>query len=290
MAFVIPAVVSFVAAGGTAAAVGAALTGAAGFATFATVAGGFIASAGMLTKNKTLTKIGSIMGLAGGLANLASSAMDKLGEAAVNSAADDALAASAADKVAKDAVTDSLVSEMASKPVGSLGAEVAQQAGGVQPLALSAHEAAATGLPQNLMDQARALQMPAATSQAAQPGVSQALVDAGKQIKDSSSLTKIVEGAKQTAGGGSLTKIVEGAKQTAGGVGKFLKENKELALIGGQVLAGGMQSAERANEFDQKMNLMEQRRRRMNQVVQMGVPSVGLANPAARLPVITRGA
>jgi hypothetical protein len=274
MAFVIPAVVSFVAAGGTAAAVGAALTGAAGFATFATVAGGFIASAGMLTKNKTLTKIGSIMGLAGGLANLASSAMDKLGEAAVNSAADDALAASAADKVAKDAVTDSLVSEMASKPVGSLGAEVAQQAGGVQPLALSAHEAAATGLPQNLMDQARALQMPAATSQAAQPGVSQALVDAGQQIKDSS----------------SLTKIVEGAKQTAGGVGKFLKENKELALIGGQVLAGGMQSAERANEFDQKMNLMEQRRRRMNQVVQMGVPSVGLANPAARLPVITRGA
>jgi hypothetical protein len=274
MAFVIPAVVSFVAAGGTAAAVGAALTGAAGFATFATVAGGFIASAGMLTKNKTLTKIGSIMGLAGGLANLASSAMDKLGEAAVNSAADDALAASAADKVAKDAVTDSLVSEMASKPVGSLGAEVAQQAGGVQPLALSAHEAAATGLPQNLMDQARALQMPAATSQAAQPGVSQALVDAGQQIKDSS----------------SLTKIVEGAKQTAGGVGKFLKENKELALIGGQVLAGGMQSAERANEFDQQMNLMEQRRRRMNQVVQMGVPSVGLANPAARLPVITRGA
>lgn len=274
MAFVIPAVVSFVAAGGTAAAVGAALTGAAGFATFATVAGGFIASAGMLTKNKTLTKIGSIMGLAGGLANLASSAMDKLGEAAVNSAADDALAASAADKVAKNAVTDSLVSEMASKPVGSLGAEVAQQAGGVQPLALSAHEASATGLPQNLMDQARALQMPAATSQAAQPGVSQALVDAGQQIKDSS----------------SLTKIVEGAKQTAGGVGKFLKENKELALIGGQVLAGGMQSAERANEFDQKMNLMEQRRRRMNQVVQMGVPSVGLANPAARLPVITRGA
>jgi hypothetical protein len=116
--------------------------------------------------------------------------------------------------------------------------------------------------------------MPAATSQAAQPGVSQALVDAGQQIKDSS----------------SLTKIVEGAKQTAGGVGKFLKENKELALIGGQVLAGGMQSAERANEFDQQMNLMEQRRRRMNQVVQMGVPSVGLANPAARLPVITRGA
>lgn len=277
MAFVIPAVVSFVAAGGTAAAVGAALTGAAGFATFATVAGGFIASAGMLTKNKTLTKIGSIMGLAGGLANLASSAMDKLGEAAVNSAADDALAASAADKVAKDAVTDSLVSEMASKPVGSLGAEVAQQAGGVQPLALSAHEAAATGLPQNLMDQARALQMPAAVDSAgivAQPGVSQALVDAGQQIKDSS----------------SLTKIVEGAKQTAGGVGKFLKDNKELALIGGQVLAGGMQSAERANEFDQQMNLMEQRRRRMNQVVQMGVPSVGLANPAARLPVITRGA
>lgn len=277
MAFVVPAVISFVAAGGTAAAVGAALTGAAGFATFATVAGGFIASAGMLTKNKTLTKIGSIMSLAGGLTNLASAAMDKIGEAAVTSAADDALAASAADKVAKDAVTESLVSEMAGQPVGSLGAEAVQQAGGVQPLALSGHEAAATGMPQNLMEQARALQMPTATESvgaAAQPGVSQALVDAGQQIKDS----------------GSLTKIMDGAKQAAGGVGKFLKDNKELALIGGQVLSGGMQAAERANEFDQQMNLMDQRRKRLNQVVQLGTPSVGLANPAPRLPVITRGA
>ena len=293
MAFVIPAVAAFAAAGGTIAGVGAALTGAAGFATFATVAGGFMASAGMLTKNKTLTKVGSILGIAGavtGLASSLSSAASGAADGALQGAADDALANSAGDKLAKDAMTESLKSEMANSAVGEtigqFGASGAGSAGST--LSQAGQVAGGPGAPltlsqdpylqaldqpgQNLMEQARLAR--AAPTQSAQlagqggdlsqgmasvgagptgtgSGVSPRLVEAGQAIKDKTALDTI------------LDKI--------NGVGKWVKDNKELAQVGGQMLAGGMQAYQQGQQFDTQMSLLAQRRARLNQPVVLGI-------------------
>lgn len=277
MAFVLPIAASFAAAGAAGVTVGAALTGAAGFATFASVAGGFMASAGMLTKNKTLTKVGSILGLAGVATSLASSLSSSAGEAAssaAGSAANDAVT-----EAAKTGAGDVLQSELAKSPLGDalgkVGGDAASMAGGAQlpqntlgsfgqaaaPEAGAALQLdpASFGGTSNLMDQYRMTAGQggigsfqdglAAGGQAA--GVSPKLVEAGQAIKDKTALDTI------------LDKI--------NGVGKWVKDNKELAQVGGQMLAGGMQAYQQGQQFDTQMNLLAQRRARLNQPVVLGI-------------------
>lgn len=302
MAFVVPAIAAFAAAGGTVAAVGAALTGAAGFATFATVAGGFMASAGMLTKNKTLTKVGSILGLAGAVTGAAQSLFSSAGEAAaegaVGSAADDALASSAGDKIAKDAVTESLKTEMANAPLGqSLGkvgeaaGEAAQTTGGA---ALTLEQPAG-----NLMEQYRAglvdgsdygtlarngmapttipSQTPAGgiVTDGSDYGLTARGINTASAVTDGRQASALAQAGQQIKDQNALQTVLDKIK----GAGQWVKENPALAQVGGQALAGGMQAYQRGQEFDAQMNLLEQRRRRLNQPIVLGIQPMQLKTP-----------
>lgn len=287
MPMVIPAVVAFAAAGGTVAGVAAALTGAAGFATFATVAGGFMASAGMLTGNKTLTKIGSVLGIAGAVTSLASSLASGASEAASSAAGEAATdaATEAVTDAATESATEALKSEMAStavgETIGQAGGETLAKVGGEgvaqlnsQSLGTFGADAASStatadlgsmlkldpngfgGTP-NLMDQVRMQATPTDLG-SFQTGVGahnvgDALTTAGQQIANRSALDSI------------LDKI--------NGAGKWIKDNKELVQVGGQMLAGGMQAYQQGQQFDQQLNLLNERRRRLNQPVVLGIQS-----------------
>lgn len=287
MAFAVPLIGAFAAAGGTIAGVGAALAGASGFAAFAGVAGGLMASAGILTGNKSLTKIGGILGLAGAVTGIASSLASGASEAAgsaASSAAGDA-AGSAASDAASSSATEALKNEMANSAVGEsigqVGSDAAQQAGsqagqlstggqsmGGAPLSLDA-------TPGNLLEQARyAKALPAdqvagtltdaqyaqaatspqstsfLTGGAADPSMGR-LVEAGQQIKDKTALDTILD--------------------KLNGAGQWIKNNKEVAQVGGQLLAGGMQSYQQGQQFDAQMNLLAQRRARLNNPVVLGI-------------------
>ena len=286
MAFVIPIAASFAAASAASVTIGAALTGAAGFATFATVAGGFMASAGMLTGNKTLTKIGSVMSLVGGVSSLASS-MASGSSSAAGSAAGEA-ASSAVGEAAAGSATDALTNELANTAVGeaagSFSADAAGQLG-TQSLG-SFSDAVAGGAAQgsgaaltldpsglggggNLMELAKAgggsdyglmqrgLESASVATDYAQDQALGKIAEAGAQFKDQSALQSM------------LDKLSSAGKWVKDGV----KENKELALVGGQMLAGGMQSYQQGQQFDEQMNLLEARRRRLNQPVALGTQS-----------------
>lgn len=274
MPMVIPAVVAFAAAGGTVAGVAAALTGAAGFATFATVAGGFLTSAGMITKNKTLTKIGSVLGIAGAVTSLASSLASGASSAAGSAAADGAT--EAVTEAAKESATEALKNEMASSAVGETigqaGTEAASQAGQTLGTAAgNATNAAAGGAPlaiaepgANLMDLARGtsdyglvsrgLESASVITDTAQNQALGKLAEAGSQIQNKTALDSILE--------------------KVSGAGQWMKNNKELVQVGGQALAGGMQSYQQGQQFDEQMNLLEARRRRLNQPVVLGIQPI----------------
>lgn len=305
MAFVIPAVAAFAAAGGTVAGVAAALTGAAGFATFATVAGGFMASAGMLTGNKTLTKVGSYLGIAGAvtgiassLAEGASSAWAGTGEAAGTEAglAESAAGSDAAQfgKYAKTPGADVVgqaganAGQQAGSQAGQLAAEATNATGG-SALTLNAdpYLSALDQPGQNLLEQARltkALPVQDAgmstlvdgsdyglmTRNAATPsGLTQGLQD--------SALSRIAEAGQQIPNRTALDTILD----KIGGVGRWVKDNKELVQVGGQMLGSGMQSYQQGQQFDAQMNLLNQRRARLNQPVALGIqpPQLKMITP-----------
>lgn len=290
MAFAVPLIGAFAAAGGTIAGVGAALTGAAGFASFASVAGGLMAGAGMLTGNKALTKVGSVLGLAGIATSLVSKLADTAANAAMEGAANDALASSAGDKIAKDAVTESLKSEMANAPVGQLGqaagdagAQTLGQAGqaattGGAPLSLNATDpyVATVGQPgQNLLEQmserlSQAPQVTGGLEQATADGTTgfmQSVEPGGPGYTD----PKLAQAGQEIPNQNALQTMLDKVGAAGKAAGKWVKDNKELAMFGGQILQGGMQAYQQGQQFDQQMNLIEQRRRRLNSPVVLGI-------------------
>lgn len=294
MAAAIPLVGSFLAAGSTMAGVGAALTGAAGFASFATVAGGIMASAGMLTGNKTLAKLGGIMGVAGMASSLASSLVSGASTAA-EGVASDALAGKAGESAASQALAEgasNASNAVAAEPLGKLGQsgiEAASESAGGQALTLEQPGA-------NLMEQVRAGRLDASdyglmSRNAAQPAPFQQ-TQAGAMVTDGSDygmaqrgLSKpsfLVENAQDQA----LSRIAEAGQQIPNrtaldtlldklkGAGQWIKDNKELAMVGGNMLAGGLQAYQQGQQFDAQMNLLEQRRRRLNSPVALGIQPV----------------
>lgn len=261
MAVAVPLIGAFVAGGGTIAGVGAALAGASGFAAFAGVAGGIMSAVGMVTGSKTLTKVGGILGLAGAVTGIASSLADGAsaawngtGEAAGTPAgvAESAAGSDAAQfsKYAKDPLGEGL---------GKVAGDATQAAPSSGGAALTL-DAPST----NLMDQYRAglvdgsdygltsrgMSTASAATDASQTTALGKLAEAGQQIKDRTALDTILDKLK--------------------GAGQWVKDNKELAQVGGQMLAGGMQSYQQGQQFDAQMNLLAQRRARLNNPVVLG--------------------
>lgn len=292
MAAVVPLVGAFIAGGSTIAGVGAALATTSGFAAFASVAGGIMAGVGMLTKNKTLTKIGSLLGVAGAATSLASSlsegassAWGGTGEAAGTEAgiAESAAGSDAAQfgKYAKPADQLGSLGEAAAAPVGSQASQLAGgTAAGGQPLALDTSST-------NLMDQARfaktiPLDQPsglvsdaqyaqAATSSGEAPSF---LMGAGTE----SSMGKLAEagmGIKDKTTLDTLLDKLSGAGQWAGdklkSATEFIEKNPASAKIAGDVLRGGMQMYASNDATNQQLNLLAQRRARLNNPVVLGI-------------------
>ncbi len=287
MAVIVPAVVSFFAAGGAAgiaaagAAVAAGTAGLAAYATLATVAGGFLATIGGLTKNQKLAKFGGYLSLAGGVGQIAGSLMGA-GSAAAGEVAKEG-AEAIADGAAADVATEGAASLFdASSAVGEQAAGQATNAAGSAGSALgppgemlaaggqqagSAMSVEALNQP-SLIDQARMVKTPALdmgfgttglTAPAGSPvsmpltGSENALAGMAAQIQNPSHLKSLLDN------GNALNKV-----------GGFLKNNKELATIGGDLLKGGMGVYARQAEWDDQMSLMDARRRRLNQPIRLG--------------------
>lgn len=289
MAFAVPLVGAFVAGGATVAGVGAALAGASGFAAFAGVAGGIMSSIGILTGSKSLTKIGGLLGIAGALTGVAnsltdgaSSAWGGTGEAAGTEAgiAESAAGSDAAQfgKYAKTGDTLAQATTDAASSGGQAAAGGAAASGGAPMTLNSDPYAAALDQPgRNLMEQARLARTLPATQQTAAAVADGS--DYGLMTRGAATASPAVATAQDQA----LTRIAEAGSQikdkTAldtilsklNGAGQWVKDNKELAMIGGQALSGGFQSYQQGQQFDAQMNLLAQRRARLNNPVALGI-------------------
>lgn len=294
MAVLVPAVVSFFAAGGAAgiaAAAGAVAAGTAtlgAFATLATVAGGFLSTIGGLTKNQKLAKFGGYLSLAGGVGQIAGSLMGA-GSAAAGEVAKEG-AEAIADGAAADVATEGAASLFdASSAVGEQAAGQATNAAGSAGSALgppgemlaaggqqagSAMSVEALNQP-SLIDQARMVKTPALdmgfgttglTAPAGSPvsmpltGSENALAGMAAQIQNPSHLKSLLDN------GNALNKV-----------GGFLKNNKELV----QLVGSGVEAITdpRREMFDAQMSLMEQRRRRLNQPIRLGQMAAPTVQP-----------
>ncbi len=283
MAVLIPAVVSFVAAGGAAgiaAAAGAVAAGTAGlaaYATLATVAGGFLSTVGGLTKNQKLAKIGGYLSLAGGVGQIASSVMGGAASSASSSLVSDA----ASEAAAAEAAFNSGVSETASAGLGDIASQASLGELGARS---AAQEAAGTAAAQ-LGGQAAEAGSSAFTLPGAQPNLLELAQGSGAPQLDMGFGNSIVTQSGGTAGTAALGKLqavgseiqnqghLQNLLDTMGNgankLGQFTKNNKELVQLGGQFLQGGMKAYSEQAAMDEQLNLLEQRRRRLNSPIRM---------------------
>lgn len=276
MAAAIPVIASFVAAGeaiAVAGSLGGALLGS--VSGFLSVAGAALTGIGALTGKKDLLKLGGFMALGGGLANMsglsgaaegaASSAWDASGSAAgsdaaqlgkyaqqpATAAADTAAAtATAPMSAATEAMYQPSLSELAQK----YGRPDAAQGSGYMNPADADQALAQKSLQQ------RALESRGAPVQATAPldpltaGADR--VAQGAQGMTSNQLNSYLQSAWDKTG------------QALGNIGKVVKDNKELAMIGGNVLSS--MYGPQAEALDWNKSLMARRTRNLNNPVRLG--------------------
>lgn len=294
MAVIVPAVVSFFAAGGAAgiaaagAAVAAGTAGLAAYATLATVAGGFLSTIGGLTKNQKLAKFGGYLSLAGGIGQVANSLMGGASSSLVSEAAKegaDSMAGTALGEAAGEGAAEALSKGI---PVGEIGGEVAKNAASAggsalglpgEMLASGGGEVAGQALTMDaiqqqpsIMEQARLARQPTLDMGFGNTG----LTAPGATVPVSSPLAGYASEIKDA---GHLQSLLDRAGQAAGKVGQFVKDNKELVTIGGDLLKGGMGVYARQAEWDDQMSLMDARRRRLNQPIRLGQMAAPTVQP-----------
>lgn len=294
MAVIVPAVVSFFAAGGAAgiaaagAAVAAGTAGLAAYATLATVAGGFLSTIGGLTKNQKLAKFGGYLSLAGGIGQVANSLMGGASSSLVSEAAKESaegLSGTALGEAAGEGAAEALSKGI---PVGEIGGEVAKNAASAggsalgppgEMLASGGGEVAGQALTMDaiqqqpsIMEQARLARQPALDMGFGNTG----LTAPGATVPVSSPLAGYASEIKDA---GHLQSLLDRAGQAAGNVGQFVKDNKELVTIGGDLLKGGMGAYARQAEWDDQMSLMDARRRRLNQPIRLGQMAAPTVQP-----------
>lgn len=286
MAVIVPAVVSFFAAGGAAgiaaagAAVAAGTAGLAAYATLATVAGGFLSTIGGLTKNQKLAKFGGYLSLAGGIGQVANSMMGGASSSLVSEAAKESaegLSGTALGEAAGEGAAEALSKGI---PVGEIGGEVAKNAASAggsalgppgEMLASGGGEVAGQALTMDaiqqqpsIMEQARLARQPTLDMGFGQTG----LTAPGATVAAMPS--KLAGVASEIQNPSHLQSLLDSGSNSLGKVGAFLKDNKELATIGGDFLKGGMGVYARQAEWDDQMSLMDARRRRLNQPIRLG--------------------
>lgn len=297
MAVIVPAVVSFFAAGGAAgiaaagAAVAAGTAGLAAYATLATVAGGFLSTIGGLTKNQKLAKFGGYLSLAGGIGQVANSLMGGASSSLVSEAAKESaegLSGTALGEAAGEGAAEALSKGI---PVGEIGGEVAKNAASAggsalgppgEMLASGGGEVAGQALTMDaiqqqpsIMEQARLARQPTLDMGFGQTG----LTAPGATVAAMPS--KLAGVASEIQNPSHLQSLLDSGSNSLGKVGSFLKNNKELVqLVGSGVEA---MTDPRREMFDAQMSLMEQRRRRLNQPIRLGQMAAPTVQP---LPVM----
>jgi hypothetical protein len=250
MAVVVPIVAAFASgAAGVAAitAVGATALGVA--AGYAMVAGAVLTGVGAITGKKDLMKIGGILSMAGGVGSLINSAATSAASAAAteaaSSAATDAFVGNAAEWGAGQA-SQGLVAEAAlngSTQAAQLAATEAAS-GAAGSLGASAASSTAPSLAAQYGDYAGTLANTNGNTMALQ----QAVTKAGVNSADVGSTLATPAAAEPTSFMSELgTNLKDGMSSmgsslkegfSGGNVSKFLKDNKELVKVGGDMLSG----------------------------------------------------
>lgn len=284
MAVVLPIVAAFTAvaeAGG----VVAALT--AGFASFTAVAGGVLAGVGLLTGNKSLQKLGGYLSLASGVANLASGIAEGAAGAADSASsaweASGSAAGSDAAQFGKYATDASSAVEGAASGAAAAGDSLAQAGGSLADASLQA-------MPQSLDG---ALAAPQQATDIGGSGVLESLsgADNSMNLVEQARLARasidpttmgaqdaalaqsggvpsvITEGASQIKGADHLQQLMDKLKSGVSGAGQVLKNNKELAMLGGMALQSVFDPQRDALAYQR--NLMERRRANLNNPIRL---------------------
>ncbi len=198
-------------------AVGAVVAGTASLAAYASVAGAVLTGVGALTGSKDLMKIGAVLSIGGGLASLATGASAAGGAAAAAEGASYG-GASAAEAAA---MTDALGG--AADATSGLGAaEQAASLSSATPIQGAMTGAAPTAPVDPFQT---AVNTPAAAAPAATPTP---VGDFGGN--------KMLQEAAQSMGGNDMQKWVDKIAKFGGQVGDFVKKNKELMDVGGNML------------------------------------------------------
>ena len=265
----IPAFTAVASAGGIAAAVGTmAAGGLAGFATFASIAGGVLSGIGALTGKKDLQRFGGLLALGGGAAQ-AIGALGGLGGAAEGAAS----AAGTAAEGATDAITaagQSASSPFTSalsqtEPLGTLGMPDSSGLffGQAAPSGLdAATDQFQSGLMQralgNAADVGQTIQGGQATQ--GQPLVQNAQPPSINTQAGAQSLAK--QDAVQQAASGMDKNSLSKYLQPVNAVGKWIKDNQELVKIGGEALAS--MYGPQAEQLDWQRSIMQRRLANLN--------------------------
>lgn len=242
---------------------------------------------GMVTGNKTLTKIGGVMGLVGGIGGLAAGAAGGAGAAgAADSAGMDAAAASdAGNGLSSGAASDaagSALSDAAASDAGSLGSDALSGTGnGLVGSAAAPLDSAVSTAPvtqpvsTSAPDIATATQAPAVTDVASQSGNLApqgvtAPVGATAPVTPSDYAVGGRVGPDNIDVGGGFNPASGGAPQTSSdffdGFMKFANSNKQLINSGTQLIGGALKGAADTDMFNQKMALAQAQFQRANSV------------------------
>jgi hypothetical protein len=255
MAVAIPIISAFsaVSAAGTLAAAMGTLGG------FLSIAGATLAIGGMLTGQKDLVKIGSLMGLGGSLASAATGAAAGAGEAA-------AASTEVADSL-RAVENASRASPLMEQAAEQTAMRTATQAPGLGAEAAGFDISEAAHGPMSLAERgAQRIGQPAAQSQ---PGLSidPAGISSSARVAD-----PVVAGGQaiknQTELNGVLQDMGSKLRTAFGGLGDHIRSNKELYQLGGGIL-NSMYGPE-AEALDWQNGLLARRRRNLNSQVRLG--------------------
>lgn len=297
MAVALPALIS-VASGSFGAAVGTLAAGTAGLGAtlgaFATVAGTVLTGIGALTGKKDLLKVGGILSLGAGLANLASNAVGN----GTSALASDAAAGAAESAIAptqfggdmsflagNDALASGAIGGFEAGSTAGLqglgtggeaigfGDALSQAQGGLVDAVTAGGQAGGAGslaqtIAQTGMPGANPLTLDTSSIMGnalknIQPNMLGQMTDAAGAMTQPSMLQEIArQSVTQGDIGSYLQKAWERTQGAMKGAGQFIKDNKELAMLGGVAL--NSMYGPQAEALDQQKSLMARARRNLN--------------------------
>lgn len=307
MPMVIPVIASFAAAGSAIAAAGGIVAAMSTFSGFLAVAGAALTGIGAITGKKDLVKIGSLMTLGSSLASAASSASSATAtEVAAESAAKEGFraaeysdmaaynggeAAAAGGSVTpatsgmEQATTEAAKAGVSSDSIDPLerANSFGEEGGSIFEKATAASNGAPTTAATeggSILDKLSAAQEPGSSvladvnRQALQIGVEpSASVPTGVTINGqvmNTAADPIAQYARVTpASQIQATNATSTAKSASmlDNVGQWVKNNKELASLGGQLITGLAQGYGQQQQFDAQQSIYERRRRNLNNPV-----------------------